>query len=287
MKNLFAVNKTDSKNAKNFDDNPYLVARISDEVRHKLDTAFENAFDEPEEPVLTPEEQAQKKRARILWLGSVLCLVGGFGLFLLEDRENPNLLMSTSCFALLIASTVLMFISRRIEQKMRATHQADRPEIDFSEATRHLQAAAEEAAQELGVPAGAVSLEILPYHYKFSGDKEVSAGKPNHFDNIAVSAYIENGNLCMASAQELFRVPRTAIRGKRVYDEEFVVDYWLKEEAPDSEKYAAFNIRKAGYLAQKCHTYYGVVLEDGYEFFVPCYDLDTLEALVTLPTVTD
>ncbi len=287
MKNLFAVNKTHSKSEKNFDDNPYLAARVSDEVRHKLDTAFEGAFTEPERPALTDAQAAHKRRARTLWWIGVLCLVGGVALFALEDREQPHILMSAATFGLLIASTVLVFISRRMEQKLNAALRADKPEIDFSDATRRLQAAAEEAARELGVPAGAVSLEILPCHYKLAGDKEVPVGKTNHFDNIEVSAYIEQGALCMASAQELFRVPLTSIRGKRVYDEDFVVDYWLKEQDFDSEAYAAYNIRPAGYFSKRCHTYYGVELEGGYEFFVPCYDIETLEGLVSLPAIPD
>lgn len=287
MKNLFAINKTDAKNAKNFDDNPYLAARVSEAVRARLDAAFDSAFQEPEEPELTADQQARKTKAsRFRWIG-VLCLVAALAGLLLAKSDEPNAVLDTAMIALLLVSTVLMFLSRRTEQKLQAELRGDRPEIDFSEATGNLQAAAEEAARELGVPSGAVSLEVLPYHYKLSGDKEVPVGKANHFDNIEVSAFVEDGALFLASAQELFRVPLTAIRGKRVYDEEFVVDFWLKEEESDSEAYAAYNVRRAGYLSRKCRTYYGVEIDGGYEFFVPCYDLDTLERLVTLQTIAD
>ncbi len=287
MKNLFAINKTEEKDAKHFDDNPYLAARVSEAVRARLDTAFDDAFQEPEEPTLTPEQQAVKtKSSRFRWIG-VLCMIAALAGLLFVKSDEPNIAVDMVMIALLLVSTVLMFLSRRAEQKLQAELRGNRPAIDFSEATKNLQAAAEEAAQELGVPADAVSLEVLPYHYKTVGGKEMPAGKTNHFDNIGVSAFVKGDALCLASAQELFRVPLTAIRGKRIYDEEFVVDFWLKEEEPDSEKYAAYNIRKAGYLAKKCRTYYGVEIEGGYEFFVPCYDLDILEALVTLPSITD
>ncbi len=281
MKNLFAVNKTDSKNATAFDENPFLVARVSDEVRHKL----EHAFDGAENPAvqkkeLTPEEVALKRKSRILWGIGLVSLLGALGIFAIQGSME-NKVLTVMEFALLIVSVIATFMARRTNQKLNAL-QDHGLEADFSVITDRLNTAAEEAARELGVPKKANNLEILPYHYKRSGDKESVIGKKGRFDNIIVSCWIDGDTLSLATAQELFRVPLAKMTGYRTIDEDFEVDFWLQEEEADSEIYKEFNIRSSGLMGKKCHGYYAVLIEGGYEFFVPCYDFSTLTDILPL-----
>ena len=55
MKNLFSVNKTQSPEASDFDEVPYLSARVSEEVKDKLKNAF--SFVEEEIPQHEPTEE--------------------------------------------------------------------------------------------------------------------------------------------------------------------------------------------------------------------------------------
>ncbi len=279
MKNLFAVHKTDRKEATTFDENPYLVTRVSDEVKYRLEHAFDDAKDEDpsakREP--TAEEAALKRRSRILWGIGLVSLVGALVLFFLQGEEG-NTVMTVIEFLLLIVSVVTTFMAKRANQKLMSAEQTDL-RADFAVITDRLNEAAEEAAKELGVPKGAVSLEILPHHYKLVGDKLVTVGKKNRFDNIMVSAWTHDGALFLASAQELFRIPLSDIRDPRHIDEDFEVDFWLQEEEADSDKFKDDHIRPAGLMGKKCRGYYAVPIGEDYEFFVPGYDRDGLEEL--------
>ncbi len=277
MKNLFSINKTDSKEAMAFDENPYFVVRVSEAVRHKLEHAFDGMSETAAKREPTAEERALKKKSNILWLASLICIVAALAVFMLGNGQT---VMQVISIALLVVSVVLNFRGRRITQKLAM---AEAPsEDDFSLVTDRLAEAAAEASRELGVPDSAVSMEILPAHYRMTGRGPVSVSRKNHFDNISVSAYLEGGALCLASAQELYRVPLSDIRGYRVYDEDFEIDFWLKEDEPDSDRYRDFNIRSAGLLGKKCHTFYGVDIAGSYEILVPCYDLDILTSLIDI-----
>ncbi len=270
MKNLFSINKSHSDGAAPFDDNPYLTGRVSPELRERMDRAFDILREDPEPPPPTAEQAALKKKSRIMWIIGVASLVGAIALFLVSD-DGMSTPMTILQFTLLIVSIVATFLARRADGKLNE-HRRESLNVDFDAASKQMNAVAEEAARELGVPRGAATLEILPYHYKMAGDKEIRVGKKNHFDNISTSAWIEKDALCLATAQELFRIPLTAIRATRAIDEDYEIDFWLKSEECDSETYQEFNIRSAGILGKKCHGYYAVELKGELEFFVPGYD---------------
>ncbi len=281
MKNLFSINKSSGDNAVAFDDNPYLSRRVSEATRDRLDHAFDILRDGPEPPKPTPEETALKKRARLFQGLGIATLVLAIILFLTVGTGKYTAVTVVQ-FVLLIASIVTTFIGRRTDMKLTNSRR-DSMKVDFSEATENLNAVAETAARELGVPHGAASMEILPYHYKMSNGSAVRAGKKNRFDNISTSAWVEGRDLCMATAQELFRVPLADIRGTRLVDEDYEIDFWLKEADPESEAYKPFKIRAAGVLGKKSRGYHVVEIEGdrgAYEFFVPGYDWAVYERLI-------
>lgn len=289
MNNLFSVDKTDSRSALDFDSNPYLAAHVSPRVRDLLAHAADPDAvpDTPAEK--TDEEKALTRRSRILWVVSVLFLAAGIGFFMLAEGRGwytTSPILHAVDIGLLLVCIVLNFMARRITQKMNRS-EIQHAEMDFTAATDRLAAAAAEAARELGVPEGATTVEILPFHYKRAGDKTVRVGKKDRYDNISVAAFLNGGDLCLASAQELFRVPLTDIVGYRIHDEEFEVDFWIQEADCEDEQYAAYHIRSAGMFAKRCRTYYSVELSTGYEFLVPGYDFSSLTGLVALTEVKD
>ncbi len=270
MKNLFSINKSDSDGAVPFDDTPYLVKRVSPELRSRMDAAFDILKEEPAPPPPTDEQVALKKKSRTLWLIGVISLIGALALFFIGE-ENAGTWLTALEFGLLLVFIVTTFMARRADSRLN-DRRRDSLHVDFDAATEKIHAVTKEAADELGVPTGAATLEILPYHYKMAGDREMRVGKKNHFDNISTSAWVEEDILCLATAQELFRIPLAAIRSNRLIDEEYEIDFWLKEEACDSETYREFNIRPSGLIGKKSRGYHVVELDGDLEFFVPGYD---------------
>lgn len=289
MKNLFSIDKTNDKNSMDFDAVPYRTATVSDEVRSKLKSAFSVVEEETTPPPPTDEEKALRKKCNVYWLCCLGCLVGAIVLFFTASRLG---LYETMPYLhvfeliLLACAIILNFLARKISRK-QSRAQGDRMKLDFSEATKRLEAAATEAARELGVPNGALSVEVFPYHYKMDGNTVLRVGKKGKFDNLAVSAFVKKGTLCLATAQELFEIPLGEITGMRQYDEDFEIDMWLKSEPPTSERYQRFGVRKSGFFSHKGHGYFGLTIgKDEYEILIPSYDFDEIKTLLKENGVT-
>ena len=283
MKNFFSINKTRDKNASDFDGNPYVAARVSDEVKSKLKNAFSVLEEEvaPAEP--TEEEKALKQKGNRCWLICLLSLVLAVALFLIGEEAGlyasmPFLHLLDG--GLLVTSIVFNVKARKIGRKQSALGN-QKLTLDFSEASKRLEAAAAEAARELGVPANAISVDVLPFHYRMDGSRRQALGKKGRFDNVSVSLFVKGNDLCLATAHELYRVPLDHIRDYVTYDEDFEIDMWLKPEEHDAPRYKEFGIRKAGFLSRKVHGYYGIVIgEREYELLIPCYDFPEVKALI-------
>ncbi len=283
MKNLFSINKTDNKDSLEFDAVPYHTASVSDEVRSKLKSAFSIVEEDTTPPPPTEEETALRKKSNACWLLCLSCMVGAIGLFFAASRAG---LYETMPFLhiieliLLVGAIFFNFRARKLSRKQSKV-QGERMQVDFSEASKRLEAAAAEAARELGVPEGALSVDVFPYHYTVSGDTVLQVGKKGKFDNLAVSVFVKEEKLCFATAQELFEIPLSEITGMREYDEDFEIDMWLKPEEPTSDRYKAFGLRKSGFFSRKGHGYFGLKIGgDAYEVLIPCYDFGEVKALL-------
>ncbi len=283
MKNLFSINKTENPDATEFDETPYLAAHVSDEVRDKLKGAFAVVEEQTAPKELSEEEKALRKKGSRYWLLCLGCLLGAVILFFGGSRAGLYTSMPylhVVDLALLVGAIVFNFKARKISRSQNLAH-SESLKFDFSEASKKLEAAAAEAARELGVPETALTVDVFPYHYKRNGDTVLRVGRKGKFDNLAVSVFVKDQKLCFATAQELFAVPLADIKGYREYDEDFEIDMWLKPEEPDSEKYKEFAIRKSGFLSHKGHGYFGLrVGSEAFEILIPCYDFEGVKELL-------
>lgn len=283
MKNLFSINKTNNKDSTEFDKNPYLAARVSEGVRDKLKGAFSVVEEQTAPRELSEEEKALRKKGSRYWLTCLGCLVAAVALFFGGSQAGlydsmPYLHILD--LGLLVVSIIFNFKAKKISRKQTEA-QGDSLKLDFSEASKRLEEAAAEAARELGVPKTALTVDVFPYHYKVNGDTVLRVGKKGKFDNLAVSVFVKNGKLCLATAQELFAVPLSEVKGFREYDEDFETDMWLKPEESDSDKYKDFGIRKSGFLGRKGHGYFGLRIgAEEYEVLIPCYDWELVKGLL-------
>ena len=287
MKNLFSIDKTVDRAWNEFDSTPYLAARVSEAVKDKLKNSF-SVMEENFAPAeLSEEDRALKKRGTLYWSLSLGCLAMALVLFFAGDKVGiygamPWLHLIDAAF--LVASLVFHFKGRGITRRQTDASR-DRMQADFSEATKLLEEAAADAARELGVPATALSVDILPFHYIMKGDSPVSAGKKNRFDNLSVSLFLKNGNLCLATGQERFDIPRAHLRGYRVYDLDFELEMWLKPEDSDSAKYKDYGIRRSGLLGRKCHGFCGIDVGGEYEILIPQYDFEPVRELLGIEII--
>lgn len=288
MKNLFSINKTDNPDATGFDGNPYLCQTVSEEVRGKLKAAFSVVEEQTAPRALTEEEKAFQKKGNRYWMACLGCLAASVLLFLVGSRlglyEAVPLLYALDIL-LLIAAIVCNVKAKKIIRKQTAA-QNDSLRLDFSEAAKRLEAAAAEAARELGVPDTALTVDVLPYHYKVKGDTILRVGKEGKFSNLAVSVFVKEEKLCFATAQELFAVPLSEVKGFREYDEDFEIDMWLKPEEFNSDRYKDFGLRKSGFLSRRGHGYFSLRLSGDFEVLIPCYDWSPVKELLAVNGVS-
>ena len=282
MKNLFSIKLSD-KDAAELDESPYLAATASPEVRAKMRNAFSIVEEAtaPKEP--TEEEKQLRAQGNRYWTVCLVSLAATLILFFVGGDLGiytavPALY--TVNLALLAVSIYFNFKAKKINRSQTKSFN-ESLKMDFSESTARLNEAAAEAARELGVPANALTIDVLPYHYEQKNGKTVSTNKKGAFSNLAVSAFIKDEKLCLATAQELVAIPLSDVKGYREYDENFELDMWLKPEDPSSDKYKAFGIRKSGLFSHKAHGYFGLLIgEDAYEVLIPRYDFEAIKALL-------
>ena len=232
---------------------------------------------------LTEEEKQLRAKGNRYWTACLACIAATLILFFLGGDLGIYTAVPSLYFvnlALLAVSIVFNVKARRINRSQTKSFN-ESLKLDFSESTARLNEAAAEAARELGVPASALTIDVLPYHYEEKNGKAVSTNKKGVFSNLAVSAFVREEKLCLATAQELLAVPLSDVKGYREYDEDFELDMWLKPEDPDSNKYKSFGIRKSGFFSHKGHGYFGLRIgEDAYEVLIPCYDFEAVKALL-------
>ena len=265
------------------DPTPYLAATASPEVRAKMQRAFSIAEEAAAPKELTGEEKRLRAKGNRYWTVCFACLAAALVMFFLGANlgiytASPSLYVVN--LTLLAASIFFNVKARRINRGQ--TNRLDESlKMDFSESTARLTEAAAEAARELGVPEDALTTDVLPYHYKEKNGKAVSTNKKGAFSNLAVTVFIKDEKLCFATAQELLAIPLADVKGYREYNEDFELDMWLKPEEPSSDRYKAFGIRKSGFFSHKGRGYFGLLIgEDAYEVLIPCYDFDTVKALL-------
>ena len=246
--------------------------------------------DEDDKPKLTDEEKdALKAKEKKYLLGVLISFAFSLFSFIAVNRvkswaDTPLMLVpAIGAIALL----VFMYQFRRLQWKKNGSNTNDLNDIDFQAMAERIDEASKAARAEMGIPDDDVSVEILPYGYKKKGDKQVPEKKANQFDNSPMSMFVKQDRLCVFDGVGLYEIPLSDIKGYRTYDEDYRIEFWLKDDEPTDEKYAAYKIKKCGILEYKTHTYHGVEVVseatgETFEMLVPGYDFEELKKVIAL-----
>ena len=288
MKNLFTheILSDDDERYVPYE-NPYLVSRVSPETE-----AIMNYDPEADAPEINEDEQkaAKSKEGRYLIL-ALVSFVLMFGSLIFIFSSNSFLLTTPVAMlplGFLCAAFIFIYLSKQRQwEKNSASSLKD---VDFEAMAARMGEASKAARAEMGIPDDDVSVEILPYGYKKKGDKQVPEKKANQFDNTPLSMHVKDGKLCIFDSVGLYEIPLSDIKGYRVYDEDYRIEFWLKEEEPTDEKYGAYKLKKCGLFEYKTHTYYGVEVVseatgETFEMLVPGYDLEELKKVIDIEAV--
>ena len=284
LKNLFAYLNDESSN--DIDEavyeNPY-------ETKHApADLVERMQFHDPEEAKEGTDTPKKHPLRNKYYLGALLSTLVMLAIFLVSRNvtvATAETVLMILCLPAIIMTYVFLFKAKRSVQKDTQTNPRDDADIDAQ--IQKIQQAQKEALAYMGVPEGTVTIDVLPYPYIMKKGKAVYTGKKNTFDNTPMDFYVQNNRLCITDGESLFEIPLSDVVGYRTYDTDYRIEFWLKEEKPDSEKFAPYDLKKAGFFEYKTHTYYGVEIQDGstgqgYELLIAGYDFDSLKALIDL-----
>lgn len=267
-------------------ENPYMVSRVSPETEAMM--SYDD--DEDDTPKLSGEEkEAIKSKEKKYLLGILVSFGVSLICFMLATRvealENTPLMLIP--IAGMVVALILLYKTKQLQWKKNGMDSNGLKNVDFEAMAQRAEEANKAARAEMGIPDDDVSVEILPYGYKKKGDKVVPEQKAKQFDNTPLSMFVKDGKLCVFDCVALYEIPLSDIKGYRTYDEDYRIDFWLKDDEPADEKYKAFNLKKCGLLEYKTHTYYGVeVVSEAtgevFEMLVPGYDLGELKKVVDI-----
>ena len=265
-------------------ENPYLVSRVSPET----EASMMNYDDEDDTPKLSDEEKEAFRSKEKKYL---LTILGSFAFALISaiPVTRVDALMDTPLWLLpllgIVVSFIFLFKHKQLQLKKNGLDSTDLKDVDFEAMAARMDEASKAARAEMGIPDDDVSVEILPYGYKKKGDRMVPEKKANQFDNTPLSMHVRDGKLCLFDGVGLYEIPLSDIKGYRVYDEDYRIEFWLKEDEPTDEKYAAYKLKKCGIFEYKTHTYHGVEVVseatgETFEMLVPGYDLEELKKVI-------
>ncbi len=284
MKNLFTHKVIEDSDVYEPFENPYLVSRVSPETE-----AMMNYDDDTDDtPKLSAEEKeaikSKEKKYMLAIVGSfAFALISAMVVTRVDSLSNTPLMFVP--FIGIVVSFIFLFKHKQLQLKKNGMDSNSLKDVDFEAMAARADAASKAARAEMSIPDDDVSVEVLPYGYKKKGDKIVPEKKANQFDNTPLSMHVRDGKLCVFDGVGLYEIPLGDIKGYRVYDEDYRIEFWMKEEEPTDEKYAAYKLKKCGILEYKTHTYYGVeVISEAtgevFEMLVPGYDLEELKKVI-------
>lgn len=284
MKNLFTHKVIEDSDVYEPFENPYLVSRVSPETEAMMN----DDGDETDKPKISDEEKEAIKSKEKKYYGAILIsFATSLLLYVLATRAET--LKDTPLMFLpllgMVVALIFLYKLKQLQMKRTGTEMNDLKDIDFEALAARADAASKAARAEMNIPDDDVSVDILPYGYKMKGDKQIPQKKAGQFDNTPVSMHVRDGKLCVFDGIGLYEIPLGDIKGYRVYDEDYRIEFWFKEEEPTDEKYKEFKLKKCGILEYKTHTYYGVEVVsettgEVFEMLVPGYDLAELKKVI-------
>lgn len=267
-----------------FDDNAYVVGRISPEVKAEKDRLYDAWMLAHKER----KECESKSGCQVQLLSWLLFLLILLVIHLvIECMENIFPDARTELVIFRVAFFIaFLILSKRIDTAIararRRHHAKKHPDIPLheSELDPALSDAVAAARAELGIPDYAWEMDILPYRHTVPLGGLTEEVRPNKvYDNIPVSVWREGQVLFLSDEDVLLRVPLSEITDLRQVRQRIRFKEWSKADAFDSPTYRSSKINEwISYLT--CAGYTELILADGYRLLVPAYDSHILREVL-------
>ena len=193
-------------------------------------------------------------------------------------RNAPLLTMSG--FAALIVWGVLFTVGKIKEKVVLKEENAD-------EKSEEMDMVTERAFAELGVPSGAIRVDILAFKFAIKDGAvkpKTGALEVTPYFNFEMRAYLCDYNLCLADVESVWRFPLESLKAIKTVKKNVILPTWNKETPYNKGEYKPYKMSSNNYGVY-VKPYHILELEkDGetYGIYFPAYELASIEGLTLL-----
>lgn len=142
--------------------------------------------------------------------------------------------------------------------------------------------------EELGVPEGAVDVDLLTFRYKRKKDKTVPKEQGlsmTAYFNPEMKAYVEDDRLCLVDLEHKYAFERSELTAIRTVKKSIALPSWNKDVHPTEGHFKQYKMTVDQYAQTHLKPYHILELRHNGEewgIYFPCYELPTFEALTGL-----
>lgn len=274
--NFFGIDVTKGNDSRDFAGAEFTVRRAPAEQDQALE-ALESERETLERNSSLPAPLGLVKF--LCWLCWIIlgCAIISGGDFAEGYRRVPAFYWICGiCFAIWLP----LFIWEKRRQKQTAKSAESEAYIEQGESLL------QSAQETLGIPADAVSIDILGEHYAVKKDgslRHKSIGLAEYL-NVDLWAFVAEGNLYLADIGTVWEIPLTALRSITREKKHYNFPNWNKPEAHDSAKYKSFHIttNQFGQYFARCFRVEIADARGEFYLLIPEYDGEAFMALTHL-----
>ena len=279
MKPIFCIDVTENKDNEAINGEEFVTGRVSKERSDKMEDALDRALE-------TEEKAKLPLPYRIVqWLCGIagaICAVAiikalpDVGIATAYQNAPAVFYIGGICIALWL---ILFLMSKKKEKEVL-------DDTTVRNAEEELNANSKAIYDELGVPEGAESADILVFSYKNKGEElKVKSNGFFEYMNLDAKVYIQNDCLCITDLETVHALPLSSLTGIRTVKKRISVPSWNKDVDYNKGEYKQYKMTQndAGFVFFKPYHILTLMHEgEEYGIYFPCYELSLFEKLTGL-----
>lgn len=281
MKPLFCIDVTENKKNEEINGRELITATAPQVHAERL----ENKQEELEQTLEKSQLPAAVRMIKFLcgcFGAIVLCAVvkstysNGFA----QAWKNAPVLILAGVICA-VAWVVLQVISKTKEKRVLEERGAE-------ETAAAIQKDIESVYESLGVPFNAPTVDVLMFRYRIKDGEPVAKEmglQTTPYLNLEVRLYVDGDALCVADLENVYTIPRAALKRMRTVKKRIAVPVWNKEEGPDQGSYKSYKLTVSNMGDVFFKPYHVLEFEhegESWGIYFPCYEKDVFEAVTGL-----
>lgn len=279
MKIFFGVDVTQDKENDRMDGEDFIIQRVSQSQEKALDANNEALLQLQKKANLPLPLRVLHYLCAFITLCFIVGIVRGLGEVTLQEafRNAPWI------FGILPVTAVVWLALTLLRRKHQKAFN-DSPEVEA--AAKKSEALNQQSYESLGVPADALTVDVLCSRYAVKKDEPLNRPfGPYTFIATEVKAFVENDTLMLSDLHQKFSIPLSALTGIRTVQKAVTLPVWNKDVPIDQPPYNGYGltVNQNGVHFKYYHVL-TIMSDPGeqYDLYFPPYEITSFEKLTGL-----